>query len=60
MEADFCIEALEEAGGQARPAGDLQHRSGQPVHVDRFAGVLLGNEIAISMDGKGEATRISS
>ena len=32
MEADFCVEALEEALGQIRQAGDIQHGSGQPVH----------------------------
>ena len=32
MEADFCIEALEEALARYG-AGDLQHRSGQPVHL---------------------------
>ena len=33
MEVDFCIEALEEAMVSVRPAGDLQQRSGQPVHL---------------------------
>src|SRR3954467_12654335 len=32
MEAAFRVEALEEALGPPRQAGDLRHRSGQPVH----------------------------
>ena len=32
MEAAFCVETLEDALGSPRQAGDLQHRSGQPVH----------------------------
>ena len=32
MDADFCIEALEEALARLRHAGDLQHRPGQPIH----------------------------
>ena len=35
MEADFCIEAVEEALA-SRHARDLQHGSGQPVHLDRL------------------------
>ncbi|VFU07817.1 protein of unknown function [Methylocella tundrae] len=37
MEADFCVEALEEALAK-RQAGDIQHRPGQPVHQQRFHG----------------------
>ena len=33
MDVEFCIAALEEALGAVRPAGHLQHRPGQPVHV---------------------------
>ena len=36
MEAEFCVEALEEALRPLRQAGDLQHRSGQPVHQCRL------------------------
>ena len=39
--------------GQARQAGDLQHRSGQPVHQRRVHRRADENAIAISMDGKG-------
>ena len=35
MEAGFCVEAVEEALAR-RQAGDLQHRSGQPVHQHRI------------------------
>ena len=53
MEAAFCVEALEEALARLRHAGDLQHRSGQPVHQRRLHQVLNDAGIAISMDGKG-------
>jgi putative transposase len=36
MDADFCVEALEEALARHGPAGDIQHRPGQPVHVGRL------------------------
>ena len=40
--------------GQARQAGDLQHRSGQPVHQRRLhRRADRQHGIAISMDGKG-------
>ncbi len=52
MEADFCVEALEEALTRYG-ARHFQHRSGQPVHSEPFTDVLIANEIAISMDGKG-------
>ena len=52
MEADFCIEALEEALAK-RGAGHLQQRTGiQFTSVD-FTGVLLKHGVAISMDGRG-------
>ena len=44
------------AGGGARavrPAGDLQHRSGQPVHQRGFTGMLKEAGIRITMDGRG-------
>ena len=31
MDTEFCLAALAEAG-KLRHSGDLQHRSGQPVH----------------------------
>ena len=39
--------------GASRQAGDLQYRPGLAVHGPAFTGVLAGNGIAISMDGKG-------
>ena len=38
---------------EARPAGDLQHRPGQPVHRGGVHRRLCATDIAISMDGKG-------
>ena len=38
---------------QIWPPRDFQHRPGQPIHRRRFTGLLLKNNIAISMDGKG-------
>jgi putative transposase len=48
MEAAFCIEALEEALAR--------HGKPEIFNTDQgsqFTGVLIGNDIAISMDGKG-------
>ena len=39
--------------GQARQAGDLQHRPGVAVHGPAFTGLLIKNGMANSMDGKG-------
>jgi putative transposase len=35
MEVEFCLEAGRGGARQARPAGDLQYRPGQPVHQRR-------------------------
>jgi putative transposase len=35
LEVEFCLDAVEEAR-QARPAGDFQHRPGQPIHQRRL------------------------
>jgi putative transposase len=51
MEADFCVEALEERWSDM--ARDIQYRPGQPVHSEAFTSVLIANKIAVSMDGKG-------
>ena len=54
LTADFCVEALEEAHGEVRRAGDFQHRPGLAVHergVDHER--LKAAGVAISMDGKG-------
>src|SRR6476660_4492357 len=53
MEADFCIEALQEAlAKHGRPEIFNTDRGSQFTSAD-FTGVLLDNAIAISMDGKG-------
>ena len=36
MDAGFCAEALGDALGPLRPAGDIQYGSGQPVHQPRL------------------------
>ena len=53
MEADFCVEALEEALAKyGRPEMFNTDQGSQFTSV-AFTGVLLNNTIAISMDGKG-------
>src|SRR5215203_3749235 len=53
LEASFCIEALEEALARyGRPEIFNTDQDSQFTSHD-FTGVLLKNEIAISMDGKG-------
>ena len=48
---DSASRRLSGAARPARPAGDAQHRSGQPIHQRRLPPVLLlENKIAISMD----------
>jgi putative transposase len=39
--------------GEARQAGDLQHRQGSQFTGAAFTGLLIKNGIAIGMDGKG-------
>ena len=53
MEADFCIDALEEAlAKHGRPEIFNTDQGSQFTSTD-FTGILLDNAIAISMDGKG-------
>jgi putative transposase len=53
MEAGFCIEALEEAlTRHGRPEIFNTDQGSQFTSAD-FTGVLIRNEVAISMDGKG-------
>jgi putative transposase len=53
MEAQFCIEALEEAlAKHGRPEIFNTDQGGQ-FTSEAFTGVLIANRIAISMDGKG-------
>ena len=53
MEADFCIEALEEALAKHGRPEILNSDQGSQFTSEAFTGVLIRNEIAISMDGKG-------
>jgi putative transposase len=53
MEADFCIEALEEAlAKRGKPDIFNSDQGSQFTSVD-FTGVLLKHGVAISMDGRG-------
>ena len=53
MEADFCIEALEEALARHGTPEIFNTDQGSQFTSEAFTGVLIKNEIAISMDGKG-------
>jgi len=53
MEADFCVEALEEAIGKYGKPGIFNSDQGSQFTGEDFTGVLLGNKILIGMDGKG-------
>jgi putative transposase len=53
MEADFCVEALEEALEKYGKPDIFNTDQGSQFTSDAFTGVLLKNEVAISMDGKG-------
>jgi putative transposase len=52
LEASFCIEALEEALRQGRPAIFNTDQGSQFTDAG-FTGVLRGHGVAISMDGRG-------
>ena len=53
MEADFCIEALEEALTKHGRPEIFNTDQGSQFTSEAFTGVLTKNGIAISMDGKG-------
>ena len=53
MEADFCIEALEEALAKHGKPEIFNTDQGSQFTSADFTGVLIKNAIAISMDGKG-------
>ena len=60
MEAQFCIEALEEAlAKHGRPEIFNTDQGSQFTSAD-FTGVLIANTVIISMDGKGATTSSSS
>ena len=52
LEADFCIEALEEALRQGPPE-IFNTDQGSQFTGDGFTGMLRGHGVAISMDGRG-------
>ncbi len=52
MEADFCIEALEEALAKHGRPGVFNTDQGSQFTSEAFTGMLIKNGIAISMDGK--------
>jgi putative transposase len=52
LDADFCIEALEEALRQGRPE-IFNTDQGSQFTGEGFTGVLRGHGVAISMDGRG-------
>ena len=53
MDVDFCVEALQEAIGKYGKPSIFNTDQGIQFTSEAFTGVLLKNEIAISMDGKG-------
>lgn len=53
MEADFCVEALEEALARFGKPEIFNTDQGSQFTSVAFTGVLLREEIAISMDGRG-------
>lgn len=53
LETAFCIEAVEEALARYPKPEIFNTDQGSQFTSTEFTGVLLGNEIAISMDGKG-------
>ena len=53
LDASFCVEALEEAIVKYGKPDIFNTDQGSQFTSDDFIGVLIGNEIKISMDGKG-------
>ena len=61
MEADFCVEALEEALAKHGRPEIFNTDQGSQFTSEAFTGVLIANNIAISMDGRARgATMFSS
>ena len=52
LDADFCVDALEEALSKGRPE-IFNTDQGSQFTSDAFTGMLLEHDIQISMDGKG-------
>lgn len=55
LESTFCLEALDEALARGRPE-IFNTDQGSQFTSDAFTSRLIGDRIAISMDGKGRAT----
>ena len=53
MEADFCVEALNEALAKYGKPDIFNSDQGSQFTSEAFTGALLENKVAISMDGKG-------
>jgi putative transposase len=53
MEADFCVEALQEALARHGRPEIFNTDQGSQFTSEAFTGVLIANGVAISMDGKG-------
>ncbi|VFU10929.1 transposase [Methylocella tundrae] len=53
IEADFCVEAVEEALAKYGKPGIFNTDQGSQFTSEAFTSVLIANKIAISMDGKG-------
>ena len=53
MEAEFCVETLEAALAEYTKPGIFNTDQGSQFSGAAFTGVLIKNDIAISMDGKG-------
>jgi len=53
MEADFCVEALEEALAKHGKPDIFNTDQGSQFTSEDFTGVLIKHDIKISMDGKG-------
>ena len=53
MEAEFCVETLEDALSRHTKPGIFNTDQGSQFTGAAFTGVLLRNEVSISMDGKG-------
>ena len=53
MEADFCVDTLEDALARHGKPSIFNSDQGSQFSSEAFTGVLIRNDIAISMDGKG-------
>ena len=53
MEAEFCVDTLEDALARHGKPSIFNSDQGSQFSSEAFTGVLIRNDIAISMDGKG-------